>query len=401
MKHDRSFHNLGESHPIPLTRKRERTPTLSGPERSFEDPRIYLERKEWLHEIEIGSAILPDSGKERCEDDAYSDMHVGVACVCDGVGSGIAGDVAAKTVTNIVRHPEQVSDTEIKPLFAEREVPSDQKTIELLIRKFLEYADRSVRETFDTLPVQQMLKDRFVQDNIELGSEEAQDRLIDYRHNHLTTCAFVKNWRSKDGNEFISIGNIGDSRLYRRRKGTLERLTSDDTMVEPFRKYGVIQDNGDLTQTITLQQITDLLEREDIDEENFLRALTLKQMLEAKEITETTIGDITHLVLNSLGIERTTQHPFYCEIRTEPIEEGDELYLCSDGIENYTDQELEDFLEFQHADQGDTQQLCQNIILHGANLDRKLDDFTVIVMRYTKGKFQYTKEHLDKKHPPL
>ncbi len=137
----------------------------------------------------------------------------------------------------------------------------------------------------------------------------------------------------------IIVCNVGDSKIYRINKNSIQKLTQDHTIVET--------------------------------------------MLRSKLIEKSLAENHPHknILTQYLGMNETILVPFICEY--EKMQYGDIFLLCSDGLtEKNSEQQLFDMIN-----QNDSaKQIAKNLII--ASIDKKAkDNITLIVLKVKKGIF--------------
>ena len=136
------------------------------------------------------------------------------------------------------------------------------------------------------------------------------------------------------GNGVMTIAQIGDSRAYRLRNGTLMPLTEDQTLIN------MLLDKGQITE----------------------------------EEAETHPG--RHIILQALGQEKAV----YPDLATYTFEDGDYLLLCSDGLSSYVKHET---IETILTEDGDELTHCKRLI-EAAYEAGGPDNVTVLLVRLLK-----------------
>lgn len=153
--------------------------------------------------VEIAGVTDVGRHRRRNEDAIDWDAKLGVAMVADGMGGGQAGHVASVTALRSIR-----ADLRRALADGERHGPRAQ-----------------LRDVRGSLVV-------------ELVRRANQDvRKCAARDNSLTgmgTTIAV----ALAGPDYLTIAHVGDSRIYRMRAGTLDRLTDDHTMVQQLVERG-------------------------------------------------------------------------------------------------------------------------------------------------------------------
>ena len=237
---------------------------------------------------------LSDKGREReeNEDSFWVEAEEGLFVVSDGMGGHRGGDVASRIVT------------EDLPVM-----------IENALGKLRSRSPRSIRRIFKKAVVEQSRQLR-----MESASEEG------YKGMGATLAAVLL----RQGR--VYVGNLGDSRVYRLRKGKLVRLSRDHSV------------------------ITELLE---------------EGKLEPTEVEgHEAEGQITRYV----GMEEEEEAVPY--VRSLAVRRGDKLLLCTDGLTDMLDEKnIAETL----SSQVDCQAVCEELVKN-ANVAGGHDNITVVLI---------------------
>jgi serine/threonine protein phosphatase PrpC len=201
-----------------------------------------------------------DVGRVRTnnEDNFGYDKRVGIYVVCDGMGGAAAGEVASKmaveTVLNYYRQSAKKRKFDIIGVH-----PSDASMRAIALGSAINLANQHIFEA-----------SRANQERAGMGST-------------IVAVAVHEN--------FFSIANVGDSRIYRIRQGAIEQITDDHSLVMEQVRRGLITAE------------------------------------EAKRV------DYQNIVIRALGAEPTVQ----ADVEDMMALPGDILVLCSDGLTRYLD----------------------------------------------------------------
>jgi PPM family protein phosphatase len=190
-------------------------------------------------------AFRTDTGRQRSENEDSLFVRAPIFVVADGMGGAQAGEVASKTAA-------EAFDRDLP------EAPPEQ-----FLRETIEAANRHIHDLARTDP-----------SRAGMGT---------------TITAAIVDARAEE----VAIGHVGDSRAYRLRRGKLERLTRDHSLVEEMRRKG---------------QITDA---------------------QAEEHPQRSI------ITRALGPEPEVE----VDLQTVPASPGDVFLLCSDGLTTMVDEE--------------------------------------------------------------
>lgn len=234
------------------------------------------------------TAALTDVGRVRsANEDAYGlCSEAGFFVVCDGMGGAAAGEVASQTAVAAM--------TEILC-----GAQPDEDTRQLL--------ERGIAEA-----------------NRRVFSRAERDTSL---HGMGTTLVSLL---VRDGQAWIA--HVGDSRCYRLRSGTLERMTQDHSLVDEQVRLG--------------------------------------QMTQA----EAEASPLRNVITRAVGT-RSTVTP---DVDTAAAEEGDLFLLCSDGLtKEVPEPRLAELLQ---GDASDLQVVCERLIAE-ANVHGGSDNITAILVR--------------------
>jgi PPM family protein phosphatase len=190
-------------------------------------------------------AFRTDTGRQRSENEDSLFVRAPIFVVADGMGGAQAGEVASKAAADAF----------------DRDLPAGPP--ERFLRETIEAANRRIHD---------------------LAHADASRAGM----GTTITAAIVDAQK-----EEVAIGHVGDSRAYRLRRGKLERLTRDHSLVEEMRRKG---------------QITDA---------------------QAEEHPQRSI------ITRALGPEPEVE----VDLQTVPAAPGDLFLLCSDGLTTMVDED--------------------------------------------------------------
>lgn len=205
--------------------------------------------------LEISGAtdrgLMREVNEDRFAGEVF-DERLGYAVVCDGMGGAAGGGLASGIASEEVR---RMVESSLRPNMDERS--------------------------------RQLLMDSAVQNANYMVLEKARQAGPEYEGMGTTLCLALFH------EEGVTVANIGDSRCYLLREGTLYRLTSDHTMVQK------------------------LVEAGELSEEDAAR------------------HPQRHLITKAIGVEPEVL-PDYSAFTLHP---GDTLLLCTDGLYNMLSEE--------------------------------------------------------------
>jgi serine/threonine protein phosphatase PrpC len=139
-------------------------------------------------------AFRTDTGRQRSENEDSLFVRAPIFVVADGMGGAQAGEVASKAAADAF----------------DRDLPEGPP--ERFLRETIEEANRRIHELARADPSKAGMGTTITAAIVDPQAEE------------------------------VGIGHVGDSRAYRLRRGKLERLTRDHSLVEEMRRKGQITD---------------------------------------------------------------------------------------------------------------------------------------------------------------
>jgi protein phosphatase len=190
-------------------------------------------------------AFRTDTGRQRSENEDSLFVRAPIFVVADGMGGAQAGEVASKAAADAF-------DRDLP------EIPPER-----FLRETIEEANRRIHDLARADPSRAGMGTTITAAIVDAQKEE------------------------------VGIGHVGDSRAYRLRRGKLERLTRDHSLVEEMRRKG---------------QITDA---------------------QAEDHPQRSI------ITRALGPEPEVE----VDLQTVPAAPGDVFLLCSDGLTTMVDEE--------------------------------------------------------------
>lgn len=236
---------------------------------------------------------------ERNEDYLLIDRRSGLAVVCDGVGSVIGADEAARIAARTIKRRWRRMLSQVPDPSMPASARGESLDLDDALCRLLENANKAV------LALEKRLKKK------EIKSDD-ENKDAGYA---AATVALALFYRDHDG-YFLAYDHIGDSRVYLLRKDEdLRRLTIDDG-------YFLLQQNkGELSEQDALR----------IDQASSANQLSEKEREHFEK---------RNVITQSLGGEKLTLHSGQIELCP-----GDRVLLCTDGVhDNLTDTEIEAIL---------------------------------------------------------
>jgi PPM family protein phosphatase len=152
--------------------------------------------------LEIVTATHPGMVRSHNEDSIAAEAEIGLAVLADGMGGYNAGEVASGIAVELIRAEMKKSLTDRKP------EAFDGNEAERLIETHAAKANNAIYQASQTQP----------------------------QYSGMGTTLVVALWHDNQ----ISVGHIGDSRLYRLRDGALEQITRDHSLLQEQIDSGMI-----------------------------------------------------------------------------------------------------------------------------------------------------------------
>jgi serine/threonine protein phosphatase PrpC len=248
--------------------------------------------------LEIASATHPGMVRSHNEDSIATDPELGLAVLADGMGGYNAGEVASGIAVAML-------SSELRKALAGRGTRElNGAELERLISEHAAKANTAIYEAAQSQP----------------------------RYSGMGTTLVVALWHENQ----ITVGHVGDSRLYRWRGGTLEPITRDHSLLQEQIDSGMI---------------------------------TREQARHSQN---------KNLVTRAVGIDPEVE----AEIHTYPVEPGDLYLLCSDGL---NDMVADEDIELTLSSLQSNLPLAAQQLVQQANDNGGRDNVSVILVRVAGG----------------
>jgi PPM family protein phosphatase len=247
--------------------------------------------------LEVATATHQGMVRSHNEDSIAADAEIGLAVLADGMGGYNAGEVASGIAVELIK-------TEMtKSLAGRRAGDLNGLDAEQLITEHSTRANAAIYQASQSQP----------------------------QYSGMGTTLVVALWHDNK----ISVGHIGDSRLYRLRGGALEQVTRDHSLLQEQIDSGMI---------------------------------TKEQARHSQN---------KNLVTRAVGIDPEVE----TEVHTYPVQAGDIYVLCSDGLNDMvTDEDIELTLSSLQANLP----LAAQQLVQQANDNGGRDNVSVILVRVTR-----------------
>lgn len=247
--------------------------------------------------IEVATATHPGMVRSHNEDSLAADAGIGLAVLADGMGGYNAGEVASGIAVELIR-------TELKKALATKNPEElNGKDAEQLIANYAGRANTAIYQASQSQP----------------------------QYSGMGTTLVVALWHDNQ----ISVGHIGDSRLYRSRDGALEQITRDHSLLQEQIDSGMI---------------------------------TKEQARHSQN---------KNLVTRAVGIDPEVE----TEVHTYSVQPGDVYLLCSDGLSDMVpDEDVQLTLESLASNLP----LAAEQLVQQANDNGGRDNISVILVRIAK-----------------
>ncbi len=383
------------------------------------------EVKEQSEHIEVGaiteaSPLDPENPGKRNEDTFFHSTRRGISLVADGMGGVPAGEYASAIASGELRkeslaasHPEESAflQKQIERVFlAEAQETLFQTDVEAAMNGLLTRMNRVIEKSALTLPlIREKAIAKFTKEkNRAPNPDDPQDkRLIDMMLRTVgTTASLTKIWKTTEGKPMVTVGNVGDSRVYILRNGELKALSQDHSPLGKLIELGVKDRQGN---PLSDQDVNQEFSKADLirlaDTYPDLQPAAMKYMRNPTEFIR--VGDIRNMISQGLGIASLNKDlngmSFTPFVKSFELQDDDVLVHVSDGvIDNLEDAQIEHGLNIA-IEQGQSLAQAAEEIQKRATLtslrDRasfpraKKDDTTIVLTRYHAGKTQTRKRN--------
>jgi len=244
--------------------------------------------------LEIASITHPGMVRSHNEDSIGTAPEIGLAVLADGMGGYSAGEVASGIAVAMVTAEMK------KALASDAASDLNSKTAEALIAQHSARANAAIYQAAQSQP----------------------------RYSGMGTTLVVSLWYDNQ----MTVGHIGDSRLYRMRGEKLEQVTRDHSLLQEQIDSGMI----------------------------------------TKEMAR--YSQNKNLVTRAVGIDPEVD----AEVHSYPVQKGDIYLLCSDGLSDMVDDETIRLTLMQNA--ANLPVAAQNLV-NSANERGGKDNVSVVLAR--------------------
>lgn len=256
--------------------------------------------------LEITAVTDPGQVRSNNEDSVSATPELGLVVLADGMGGHLAGEVASGLAVELItQHVEQALDNS-----SEQDVEPGQSIESYSVGHAVKLANSAIHEASQTQP-----------ECAGMGST-------------VVTALF-------HGNK-MSVGHVGDSRLYRLRNGDLKQITLDHSVVQELLSRGLITPE------------------------------------EAKT------SHNKNLVTRALGIEADVE----VDVQEVEVEANDIYLLCSDGLSDVFSDDV--ILKMLLEKNGDLEETAQYMV-NEVNTNGGPDNISIILIR-TGNEFRRTEQ---------
>jgi len=248
--------------------------------------------------LEVVTATHSGMVRSHNEDSIAADQEVGLAVLADGMGGYNAGEVASGIAVELIK-------TEMAKALAGRKPEElNGQSAERLIAEHAMRANAAIYHAAQSQP----------------------------QYSGMGTTLVVALWH----NNQVSVGHVGDSRLYRLRGGVLEQITRDHSLLQEQIDSGMI----------------------------------------TKE--QARYSQNKNLVTRAVGIDPEVE----TEVHTYPAQPDDIYLLCSDGL---SDMVTDEDIQLTLASLRSNLPLAAQQLVQQANDNGGRDNVSVILVRVVKG----------------
>jgi PPM family protein phosphatase len=244
--------------------------------------------------LEVATATHPGMVRSHNEDSIAADPEIGLAVLADGMGGYNAGEVASGIAVELIK-------TEVKKALAGSTPEQlNGQGAETLIAEHAERANSAIYQAAQSQP----------------------------QYSGMGTTLVVALWHDNQ----LSVGHIGDSRLYRLRESAFEQVTRDHSLLQEQIDSGMI---------------------------------TREQARHSQN---------KNLVTRAVGIDPQVEP----EVHTYNVQQGDIYLLCSDGL---SDMVSDDDIQLTLSSLQTNLPLAAQQLVQQANDNGGRDNVSVILVR--------------------
>lgn len=322
--------------------------------------------------INLGAETEKSIEHPKNEDNFYINMNERTAAVFDGMGGHAGGEIASGIAAESMPEFDQAVNQRIADAEKEGKRLSSEEEARIIEEELKRFLEETSAEIY------------------QVGKNRPEFR-------GLGSTASIMRF-TRDGKKLI-IGQIGDSRVYRLRKGKLERISPEDSLVEVAIKYGLLDSDQNVKARVNIKDIEkkigEISKRKDLDEQEkqtargeLMSLLTHLGRIRASE-RQRTGQDNEEIPLKwfrnviygtpPLGSKRVEPH-----LITYDVQKGDRYLVSSDGVhDNATDKEIAKIL----SGGGTPEERAKKLVIKSNEISKnptnpraKEDDITAIVV---------------------
>lgn len=358
-----------------------------------------VESKEGESRLIVGAATeaSPDH-PDRNEDAFFQSPRRGVQAVFDGMGGVPAGDFAShEAAKQLTREGLENADPVVKKVFeAERDEELEQDEVEKAMDAVIRQMNSAVGNIGTENPEVHGKAVEYFQKELGAYDENnpAHKKMLETVKKSIGCTASVsKMWRGPDGKHKLTIGQIGDSRVYRLRGGKLEKLSKEDSIFQVLADGNYTDINGepipkDDSAEDSVMKKSELVDL--IDKEPMLRPY-LKKVIKTPG-SEVRLGDIRNVITQAVGVADVMKKEYGMEfspnVSTHDLEDGDKILTISDGVgDNLTEDEIAGIMLLHDDPLKASQELQKESSLRaikGEHSRAKKDDTTALISSFKK-----------------
>lgn len=347
---------------------------------------------------------------DRNEDAHFLSKEKKIAMVADGMGSVPGGELASLIAGHVVGILSEVPATgkeaevtkslieyaskdmdlgKAKKFFSEENAVATQAEAEESFKTAFKLMDSSITAWKNHDPdIMKRVEDSARQKGGE--NEEALKKEIKRNFDTLgTTATMMKVWKDAEGKKKVTMGSVGDSRIYRLRNGEMKRMTRDDSFIQALSDAGLIGLDDAVDKAVKIEDIKKALAENPQwrDQPDMKRNCRYLDTLASLNLVDLPIRKIRNQMLQNLGGAERVKKEFNLDLEpnltTDDAMDGDLYLSCTDGVlDNLTDKEIAEITKGASDPDAVSNLLTKRAKMKSISDDpaAKKDDITAVVM---------------------